>query len=147
MKPDEVMELLREAHREPIPEAYFAAVRARVLSKIASERAISRRRVWWCGFAIVAAAALLLTFRPKQPVSSHVASEARSPVVKPLATAPSSVSNPKRDRPVVAARPRPRRKPAVTGVIGPPNPAPLVVKMLTDDPKVVIYWISTGTGE
>ena len=66
MKPDEAMDLLREAHREPIPEAHFAAVRARVLSQIAAERGVSRRRIWWYGFAVAAAAALLLTFWPNR---------------------------------------------------------------------------------
>ena len=51
MKPDEAMDILREAHREPIPEAHFAAVRARVLSQIASERGVSRQRTGWYGFA------------------------------------------------------------------------------------------------
>jgi hypothetical protein len=146
MKPDEAMDLLREAHREPIPEAHFAAVRARVLSQIAAERSVSRRRIWWYGFAVVATA-ILLVFWPKQPVSRRAVSETRSSLVKPLANVPDLVSSHEHETVAVTVRPRTHRRPPVTGVIGPPNPTPLVVKMLTDDPNVVIYWISTGTGE
>jgi hypothetical protein len=147
MKPDEAIDLLRVAHREPIPEAHFAAVRARVLSQIEAERGVSRRRIRWYGFAVVAAAAVLLVIWPKQPVSRHVVSETRSPLVKPLANVPDLVSSHEHETVAVTVHPRTHRKPSVTGVIGPPNPTPLVVKMLTDDPNVVIYWISTGTGE
>ena len=147
MKPDEAVDLLREAHREPIPEAHFAAVRARVLSQIAEERGVSRRRVWWYVFAIAAATALLLAFWQKQPFPNRVVAETRSPVVKPLGKAGDSVSSHDHETVAVTVRPRTHRKPPVTGVVGPPNPTPLVVKMLTDDPNVVIYWISTGTGE
>lgn len=147
MKPDEAMDLLREAHREAIPEAHFAAVRARVLSQIAAERVVSPRRVWWYGFAVAAAAAVLLTFWPKQPVPVHVVSETHPLIVKPLVTARGSVLSNDRETVAAPVRPRTHQKPPVTGVIGPPNPTPLVVKMLTDDPNVVIYWISVGTGE
>jgi len=41
---EETLKLLREAHREAIPEAHFAAVRARVLSELAAGR-----RPWWRG--------------------------------------------------------------------------------------------------
>jgi hypothetical protein len=147
MKPDEAMDLLREAHREPIPEAHFAAVRARVLSQIAAERGVSRRWVWSYGFAVVAAVGLLLAFWPKQPVRRHVVTETRSPVIKPLANTRAPVASPEPVRAVVAARSPTHRRPPVSGVIGPPNPTPMVVKMFTEDPDVVIYWISERTGE
>jgi hypothetical protein len=147
MKPDEAMDLLREAHREPIPEAHFAAVRARVLSQIAAERGVSRRRTWRYAFAVAVAAALFLAFWPKQQAPRRVVSEVRPPIERPLASARGSVSSYHGERMAAAVRRGARRKPAVTGVIGPPNPTPLVVKILTNDPTVVIYWISAGTGE
>ena len=146
MKPDEAMDLLREVHREPIPEAHFAAVRARVLSQIAAERGVSRQRIWWYGFAIAAAAALLLMFWPKPAANRRVVARIPAPIEEPLTAARGSIDH-GREGPVLGVRPRRRRKPRITGVIGPPNPTPLVVKMLTDDPNVVIYWISVGTGE
>ena len=153
MKPDEAMDLLREAHREPIPEAHFAAVRARVLSQIAAERGASRRRVWLWGVAVVSATALLLAFWPKPAAITRVARETPPRIERPLADAHSSVGSDGpvgskgHEQTVAGVRPRARRRPPVTGVIGPPNPTPLVVKMLTDDPNVVIYWISERTGE
>lgn len=153
MKPDDAMDLLREAHREPIPEAHFAAVRARVLSQIAVERGVARRR-WRYAFALVAAAALLLLVWPKPAAQRRVASGNSERIERPLADARGSVGNTRGYAPNEGSegapgrvRPRVRRKPPVTGVIGPPNPTPLVVKMLTDDPNVVIYWISERTGE
>lgn len=50
---ERTLELLREAHREPIAEAHYAAVRARVLAKLET-----RRRLWlgvWV-YGLVAAA-------------------------------------------------------------------------------------------
>lgn len=146
MKPDEAMDILREAHREPIPEAHFAAVRARVLSQIASERGVSRQR-WLYGFAVTAAAALLLIFWPKPAANKRVVARIPARIEEPLVAARGSVSNPVREGAIGAVSPHTHRKRPVTGVIGPPNPTPLVVKMLTDDPNVVIYWISAGTGE
>ena len=63
---EKTLEILREAHGEPIAEAHYAAVRARVLSELAVER-----RPWWrtwaYGFVAVAALAamLLAAFWPK----------------------------------------------------------------------------------
>jgi hypothetical protein len=37
--------------------------------------------------------------------------------------------------------------PAAYRVVGPPVPRPLVVKLLTDDPNVIIYWIASIKGE
>jgi hypothetical protein len=165
MKRDEAMDLLREAHREPIPEAHFAAVRARVLSQIVTERGVPRRRIWPWVFAVVSAAALLLAFWPKQAAPKRVVADIPARIEKPLADARVPVRNrdryiPSRDREGVLPGARitamdterttirhTHRKPLVTRVIGPPNPTPLVVKMLTDDPNVVIYWISERTGE
>ena len=148
---EDTLEMLREAHREPIAEAHYAAVRARVLSGIgppACPRAEGAPRTWRILTPSLAiAAALLLAFWPKrelhtppaQPVSRRL--QAVSPVPEPPETAPA---------PRIAHIARPRRhlpSHAVTGVIGPPNPQPLVVKLLTNDPDVVIYWISERTGE
>jgi hypothetical protein len=146
MKPDDAMDLLREAHREPIPESHFAAVRARVLSQIAAEQAVSRHRVWPLGLvaALVTAGALLLAFWPKQqarPKPMQPATELAHRLEAPAP--PVSASQLPRKGPVRRAH----RRMQVTGVIGPRNPTPLVVKLLTDDPNVVIYWISERTGE
>ena len=138
------MDLLREAHREPIPEAHFAAVRARVLSQITTERRSSPRR-WRYALAFAAAAALLSMFWPKPSANDGVAAKIPARVEGPLADFRGSVSHEREETTPSVGR-HTHRKLSITGVIGPPNPTPLVVKMLTDDPNVVIYWISERTG-
>jgi hypothetical protein len=146
MKPEEAMDLLREAHREPIPEAHFAAVRARVLSQIPAEKGVSRRLLRPWALAVVSAAALLLIFWQKPVADKRVADRTPAHIEEPIADVGEFVNH-EREKTEPGVRHRARRKPPVIGVIGPPNPTPLVVKMLTDDPNVVIYWISERTGE
>ena len=149
MKPDEAMsiDLLREAHREPIPEAHFAAVRARVLSQIASERGVSTASlaVWLRSYG--RRGILLLTFWPKPPgLIKRVV--ARIPVaLRPdrlVAARGSAYDTPSVTRSIApvsrAHAPRTRR---LRGVIGPPEPdCRWWSRCFTDDPNVVIYWIS-----
>jgi len=159
--------LLREAHSEPVESAHYAAVRARVLSELAG-----RQRPRWA-YALLAAAAMLLlvavwpkarrvvvTPRP-QPVP--VAQALMPPVsafsgADPLG-APSGPGTPwvRRPRPAASGVTRkggPGGPPRTRGSAPPlqqvePSspPEPLVVKLITDDPDVVIYWISEGKGE
>jgi hypothetical protein len=176
---EETLNLLREAHQESIPEAHFAAVRARVLSQLAAEQQRPWRR-WIWPYALVAAAAILaVAFWPKHAVERTRPSEPRLAVHQP----PPAAAQPLLDRARVAPARRPRhtaiaqpplavhqpapaaarplpdlvahaasaRRPRLTAiaapyhVIGPPAPPqPMVVKLITNDPNVVIYWI---TGE
>jgi len=147
---EKTLELLREAHRAPIGEAHYAAVRARVLSRLGAER-----RTWWqmwaYGLAVVAVAALLVGRIPR---SARVTVE--QPLALPLPThagtdKPAGASgadhavNPGVS-PAAGRRKRPPHHapelPAAYNVVGPPAPQPLVVKLVTNDPNVVIYWIS-----
>jgi hypothetical protein len=152
MTPDESLEFLRQAHHAPLPDAHLATVRARVLAEIARPRPARRPWVWNLA-ALCAAAALIwiLLVRPeRRPPLRHV------PAPQLAAAAPPVVA---RSRPV-ASRPHHARRHFSTAAVhraglkpGPPSvsratPAePLVVKLITDDPNVVIYWISTSTGE
>jgi anti-sigma factor RsiW len=125
---------LMDLRTEPVDPALLAAVRAGVLSRI--ER--RRRLVWPWAAALAAAmslaAILLAPARKPDPPPMPVA------VARPPAPA---IQPPLRDHPVSrpkVRRPRPRSKPE--------KPAePLVVKMLTDDPDVVIIWIVDQTGD
>jgi hypothetical protein len=152
---EETLELLREAHREAIPEAHFAAVRARVLSQLAAERRPWWRGVWAYGFAAAAVAAMLLAaFVGRTPWSARV------PLDPPFAQPNQRSAIPERPTGASAAdqgvRPtlnaaqsvevthRRHIAPAPYRVVGPPAPQHLVVKLVTNDPNVVIYWI---TGE
>jgi putative zinc finger protein len=124
---------LRAAHVERLATADFAAVRARVLAQITEQR----RPVWrlaWIGAAAVAL--LLLTALPlkRQPepprTTSAPATEAAIPL-PPAAEAPVPAPPPRRRM----NRPRPLHK-AV------PPAEPLMVRLITNDPDVVIYWIA-----
>jgi len=137
------LELLREAHRQPIAEAHFAAVRARVLSDLARERRIWRRR-WSFGFAAAVAVILVSVFWPRHRVASRPTVptvEASHEVTQALPPVRASDSTPRfsKRRRSVASRVVTR---ATYQMVGPAVSKPLVVKLITNDPDVVIYWIS-----
>ena len=135
--------LLREAHDEPLAEAHFSAVRARVVAELEQERRRgalwARRRAWGYGLAVVAVALLaMLALRPgRVPV---VANTNRSLTVAalspPVAVAREPAAAPPQRR---VARRKASRASAPQVV---PDREPLIVKLLTDDPNVVIYWIA-----
>lgn len=117
---------LRAAHAEPLEAAAFTAVRARVLAQIDHTRGLA----WWLAWigALAAAAAVLVILLLPRPVPPpkmiaappvQVAAVVRAPVI-PVPAIP-------------VARPKKRKV---------PRPEPLIVKLITDDPNVVIYWIT-----
>jgi hypothetical protein len=122
--------VLREAHRGEISPAHYAAVRARVLGQL--ER---RRRPWWiwvwAGGAVAAAVVGVLVFWGSGtgiPAGVDLKpTQARMPV------------------PLTPARPAVRVRRARRAIPRKPSEKhePLVVKLLTDDPNVVIYWITS----
>lgn len=146
MTEEDALDLLRRAHREPIDEAHFVAVRRRVVSELAA-----RRRRWQRGWAMafaVTAALLCLAFWPKPArrtpaAASRIASTAPVPKI-PAAPAPAVPVVRHVIHASVAVRPR---TPVHYTVVGPAVPQPLVVKLITNDPNVVIYWISEKSGE
>ena len=127
--------LLKEAHDEPLAAAHFSAVRARVMAELEQKR----RPLWaWAwSFGLAAAAVALLVTLALRPGRTP---ERRAPVV--------AVNHP----PVVVAHepavPPPPHRRVVRRVVRPPivpdtpDPEPLIVKLQTDDPNVVIYWIA-----
>jgi len=141
-------ELLRGAHGEPVDPAHYAAVRARVMSELARSPRPWWRQSWVYGLA-VAAMLLLFSVRPRQPRRVAVATPA--PVAPMIAVAPAPVPV-KREiarEPAAPLPRRPHRTPRVETVAkDAETPAePLVVKLITDDPDVVIYWITESKGE
>jgi anti-sigma factor RsiW len=135
-------ELLREAHGGPINAAHYTAVRTRVMAELGRERVW--RRILVCGVVAAAATVVLLlwplavrapepirlaAYRPAPPAGIEVSRpaapvRARHPAVHPAKRAP--------EAPLVHAVSEPEKQPA----------EPLMVKMLTDDPNVIIYWIA-----
>lgn len=140
--------LLRAAGQEPLPDAYCSAVRARVLATLES-----RQRPWWrsswaygCGAALLAFLWFLMVPAPPRKTAQSVAHRVlpvhQAPAEPAPVAVPLPVVSPVRTRPFHATsrRPKVRTLPAATG-------SPVIVKMLTDDPDVVIYWISDNSGE
>jgi anti-sigma factor RsiW len=140
------LELLREAHREPVAEAHYAAVRARVLAELRRPRRPVWRRMWVCGLVATAAVAVLLLL----PRPAHTPERIEIAAIRPVGpqteelapAAPAGLAHPRRAAASLATR---ARKAPVGAAVSEPekrSAEPLVVKLLTDDPNVVIYWIA-----
>lgn len=123
----------RAAHDKETPHpAHYTAVRARVMAAVRADR---RRRMW--RFVLIGAAAslavviaLLVEPRPARvpPAPTVVRVEPPPP---PLLPAPLPV----------AKQRRPKRRTVES------HAQPVLVKLLTDDPNVVIYWIMDRQGD
>ena len=127
---------LRELGSEAVDAAMLTAVRAGVLGGIGDRR----RRVWpWvAAFAAAGTLATALIVTPRKAVEKAPLI-VQKPAIERVETARVV------EEPVVVRRRRRvvRRRPA-------PPPAeaePLVVKMLTDDPDIVIIWLVDQRGE
>jgi hypothetical protein len=125
----ESLSLARDAHAEPVEAAHFAAVRARVLAEL--ERGPARRWRWAWVYAIAAAAAVVLMLvawpRPEQRLALPMPRAPIAPVVARVAAIPAAPKHRKTREP----------KPAET----------VTVRLETDNPDVVIYWIAESKGE
>lgn len=119
--------LLHEAHAEPLAPADYAALRARVLAELDRRR----KPLWrWAWIPALAAALLLVLFWT-----------GRHPPVPPPQLAVTPPPAPPISLPELPPAPKPvarvhRRKPS------PPPAEPLLVRLVTDNPDVVIYWIA-----
>ena len=135
------MELLREIHAEPVAPAHFAAVRSRVLAEI--ERP-PRQPAWVWGLAAAAAIALLVMRGAGLRPARHV--QPRAPLMAAVASSqpPAVTAAAKTRMPPIDRAGRKARLRAVP--TAPPAP-PLLVKLTTDDPNVIIYWIADQKGE
>ena len=121
----ENLELLQAAHAEPLPAAAYSAVRARVMADVSR-----RRQPWWHWAAGLAAAALVvmvaLAMRPLpeiQPLPRLALAVPRAPDVHAAAPAP----------------PRSKPRPPVAAAA---NRQPVLVRLVTNDPDIVLYWIA-----
>ena len=143
----ESLAVLREAHGEPLNDAAFAAVRARVVAELEYRPA----RQWWLWMgAAAAAAALLLAMLWMRPVKRQaprheMASRQIEIPVPAVPREPSAVPVVRVHRRRVRRAPELIRQKAEVGTRKPEEP--LVVKLMTDDPDVVIYWITDRRGE
>jgi len=123
---------MRAAHTAEIASAHFAAVRARVLAAL---RLPSRRITWrgivWRG--LIAACAAVAVLAPIAVVRLD------QPLPPPPRVAPARPAAPSL---AIFAAPRPVPQRHVRRRKSPYPPEPLLVKIETDNPDVVIYWIA-----
>ena len=124
-----------------VDAALLSAVRSGVLAKIERRRLVA----WPWVAAFVAAAALIiavLTLPQKKPALIAKTSSGADPLVRGRPPGRPSV--------IAQAAPRPKRSRPQgrlrTRGSAPPS-EPLVVKMLTDDPNIVIIWLVDQRGD
>jgi hypothetical protein len=119
----ESLAVLQSAHAVVPDAAHFTAVRSRVMAKLEPKARPWRRLAWFSVAAAAMAALLLVALRPAPVVPQ---------APRLLASIPPA---PQVVRHVV--RPVVRRT-----VASAPRRAPLTIKLQTEDPGIVIYWIA-----
>ncbi|MGO9258015.1 MAG: hypothetical protein ACLQU1_17135 [Bryobacteraceae bacterium] len=144
----ECLEEMRAGHREEIAAAHFAAVRARVLTKLQPAPWWRRRWLRVAAIAALACCALWLELaierihRPVPPPQVALAHPPAPPLAVPAVAMPARAVT-------RAVLPRAIRNPGLPPL--PRQPAPpeeqLIVRIVTDDADVVIYWIANPKGE
>jgi hypothetical protein len=119
------LEGLRQEHLAEIPASDYTSVRSGVIAEIERGRRVWRRLAWASGVGIAAALVVGVWMRPG-PL----------PPAPPrgAVSIPSAVMTPRGERRVVSAPqaaslPHKKRE-------------PVLVKLQTSDPKIVIYWIA-----
>jgi anti-sigma factor RsiW len=141
------LSVLQEAHAEQPAEAHLAAVRARVLGEL--EHRQRRRWLVW-GLAAGMAALFMIAAVALRPVRREVPAP---PLPRVAVTQPPAVHLLPNEsvvpvRPArLAHRKHSRQRPAVEAPELAPQQEPITVKLMTDDPDVVIYWITDNRGD
>ena len=127
----------RSAHAQPVGDAHLAAVRARVLAQLTETPRRGWHGKWIYGLVALTAILAVIVATRSKPVS---------PPVRQLAVAPAPavqpVPAPATPKPAPVRHARPRRLLASSMIRRPPLAEPVVVKLMTNDPDVVIYWIA-----
>jgi hypothetical protein len=133
----ESLEILREAHGQPLEESHLAAVRASVFERLQRQRQWTWWPAWAGATAVFALASWLWLGQPRRPMPHAAARPKPAAVVtqEPVAA------------PVAPKPGRPKRLHRVRKTPAKPAPQPLLVKLITDDPNVVIYWIADPKGD
>lgn len=136
----ESLELLHGAHAEAAAPGVYTAVRARVLGDLRAELEAGRetaRGAWWRrGLVCALAAAVVAMALANWPVRRLETLPLRVVAVIPPAPAAWVL-------PAAQAGSLPRRRRLVTaGPVEKPPRRPLMVRLVTDDPDVIVYWIA-----
>ncbi len=145
-KPDALDETLKDLGSEGVDLVLLAEVRSRVMNEVVDRRP-SLLYAWRWKYALAAAVVLLAVgagvsvWRPVEVPPVEVAT------VRRPARVPARQAEEPAPRKVVARRPAgvPARKAEEPA---PRTEAePLLVKLVTDDPEVVVYWLVDRTGD
>jgi hypothetical protein len=137
------LEWLREAHREPIAPAHYAAVRARVMARMKSGHAPWWKQVWVYGVGIAAVVVAALMMLPRPHAQSPQVAMVMPAAVERTTDAGQGAGSRPGGLPHQAVgrrgalRARPPHRQAET----------ILVKLETDNPDVVIYWIAEKKGD
>ncbi len=119
----------KELREEAVDQAMLDAIRGRAMAAIAAAAPRRPARWWWALAPAAAAVAILLVMIMRVPEPRAPAGGFRGAGFSPRgASAPLPASR-------AEARPRPKGRPT-SG-----RREPLLMKIVTDDPDVVIYWI------
>ncbi|HXB72571.1 MAG TPA: zf-HC2 domain-containing protein [Candidatus Acidoferrales bacterium] len=125
----ESLELLHGAHAEPLPPAAYTAVRGRVMAELAAGR-----RVWWrWAGGLAAAAAIVIMVALAVWPEPRVAPLPRIALAIPPAPELHLTLAPHAFRAAPLSR---------AARVSKRSPQPLLVRLITDDPNIVIYWIA-----
>jgi len=126
-----------------VPPVALDAVRRRVLDEIQVRK---RRSVWWAWSAVAAACVAVLCV-------SYFVTRVRSPVApKPVRFANAAPIMEHAPTPMLQASAKPhhrgrKRQFGAVAVKAAPPKEPLVIKMLTNDPNVIIIWLVDQKGD
>jgi len=139
--------LLKSLGQESVDEAALQEVRRRVLDGIASGAEPPRFPAWRLalGAALAAAAifAAVTLWRPRAPEQRRVweiSEQAPAQAVPSISTA-SEHARVRTEKAKHALRQRRQSQGSLTASVHPPQLEQLTVKLITDDPNVVIYWL------
>jgi hypothetical protein len=128
----ESLATLQDAHSDDVPAAVFTAVRAGVLAEIERGRRVWRRLAWVSGVGIAAMVMVGLAIRPG-PLPGPPPRVAMRIPAAPVTTVASTTAL-LQSRAGSGSRVAAQRKTAPR--------QPVLVKLQTADPKIVIYWIA-----
>jgi len=140
--------LLKSLAQEPVDEGALREVRQHVLSAIATEAEPHRFPAWRfaLGAALVAAvifAATALWRSRGHGVTESVGGVSKQPHMAAVRPAPTTTESPRvrTEKAKHVLRQRKRSQGPLTASVKPARPEQLTVKLVTDDPNVVIYWL------
>jgi hypothetical protein len=140
---EKTLELLRRAHQEPLDEANYAAMRARVLERLRARP----RRLWWPVWAAASLAAAGLATWLWVISVGQVGQAIRLPRAGQRPAPPIAEVLPIPEISPVVSKPKAKRARRAKKAPTPSAAEPLLVKLITDDPDVVIYWIADPKGD